>query len=95
MGAAQREGSPDMKRMRRPTFIRAWRKYRELTLAELSKSLADEGRLEISESQLSRTERGETPYNQDLLEAVARALQVEPADLIARSPPDPAKACRK
>ncbi len=77
---------PHPKPARRPTFIRAWRKHRGLTLTQLADRLATELEVEISEGQLSRIERGETPYSQDILEAVALALRCEPADLIMRDP---------
>lgn len=77
---------PHPKPARRPTFIRAWRKHRGLTLAQLTDRLATELEVEISEGQVSRIERGETPYSQDILEAFAAALRCEPADLIMRDP---------
>jgi transcriptional regulator with XRE-family HTH domain len=94
---SQREGSelmprkarPHPKPVRRPTFIRAWRKHKELTLAQLADRLQVELELDISEGQLSRIERGETPYSQDILEAVAQVLRCEPADLIMRDPARP------
>jgi len=81
-----RKARPHPKPARRPTFIRAWRKHRGLTLAQLADRLSVELEVEISEGQLSRIERGETPYSQDILEAVASALRCEPADLIMRDP---------
>jgi transcriptional regulator with XRE-family HTH domain len=80
---------PHPKPGRRPTFIRAWRKHRDLTLAQLADRLATELEVEISEGQISRIERGETPYSQDILEALASALRCEPADLIMRDPTAP------
>jgi transcriptional regulator with XRE-family HTH domain len=80
---------PHLKPARRPTFIRAWRKDRGLTLAQLADRLATELEVEISEGQISRIERGETPYSQDILEAIAIALRCEPADLIMRDPTAP------
>ncbi len=77
------------KPLRRPTFIRAWRKHRELTLSQVADRLQVELEVDISEGQLSRIERGETPYSQDILEAVALALRCEPADLIMRDPTQP------
>lgn len=81
-----RKASPHPKPARRPTFIRAWRKHRNLTLAQLTDRLSVELEMEISESQLSRIERGETPYGQDILEALSEVLRCEPADLIMRDP---------
>src|ERR1700756_3293186 len=70
---------PPPKPARRPTFIRSWRKHRGLTLAQLADRLATELEVQISEGQLSRIERGETPYSQDILEAIAPGLPSAPA----------------
>ncbi len=87
--SAHAQDAPPPPQARRPTFIRAWRKHRGLTLAQLADRLATELEVEISEGQISRIERGETPYSQDILEAVAAALRCEPADLIMRDPSTP------
>lgn len=84
-----RKARPHPKPKRRPTFIKAWRKHRGLTLEQLSERLTVQQDLELSESQLSRIERGEQPYSQDILEAIATALRCDPADLIIRDPSDP------
>jgi transcriptional regulator with XRE-family HTH domain len=84
-----RKARPHPKPARRPTFIRAWRNHRGLTLAQLADRLSVELELEISEGQLSRIERAEAPYSQDILEALAHALRCEPADLIMRDPTQP------
>jgi transcriptional regulator with XRE-family HTH domain len=81
-----RKARPHPKPARRPTFIRAWRKHRDLTLAQLADRLMTELEVEMSEGQLSRIERGETPYSQDIVEALATVLRCEPADLIMRDP---------
>lgn len=81
-----RKARPNPKTPRRPTQIKAWRKDRSLTLAKLSERLLELEDLEMSEAQLSRIERGEQPYSQDLLEALARCLRCEPQDLIMRTP---------
>src|SRR5579872_5021004 len=81
-----RKARPHPKPARRPTFIRAWRKHRELTPAQIADRLSVELEMDISEGQLSRIERGETPYGQDILEALAQVLRCEPADLIMRDP---------
>lgn len=67
----------------RRTFIRQWREYQGLTL----EMLAD--RVGTTHASLSRVERGLQPYSQPLLEALADALSVEPADLLMRNPEDP------
>lgn len=74
---------------RRPTQIKAWRKYRGLTLAKLSERLFELEEMELSDAQLSRIERGEQPYSQDLLEALARVLSCDVPDLLLRDPTDP------
>lgn len=66
----------------RPTFIRQWRKSRKLTLEQLA------SRIDMSVGNLSNIERGETGYNQATLEAIAEALQCDPADLLTRNPMD-------
>lgn len=67
---------------RRRTFIREWRDYRNLTQEALA------GRLDMSAAQLSRIEAGSQPYTQDVLEALAHALQTDPASLLMRKPGD-------
>jgi transcriptional regulator with XRE-family HTH domain len=62
------------------THIRAWRKYRGLTLARLA------DRVGTTHATLSRIERGKQPYNQPLLEAIADALQTDPGALLTRNP---------
>ena len=64
----------------RVTFIRQWRKFRKLTLQQLAaKTGTDHGNL-------SRIERGQKPYKQQLLEDIAKALDTTPAALLERDP---------
>lgn len=65
---------------KRPTFIRAWRKFRHLTLDRLSE------RVGVTIGSLSQLEKGQIGYTQPMLEALADALYCEPADLIMRPP---------
>lgn len=81
---------PRFKTKRRKTFIREWRKKKGHTLAQLAERLLLLEEIDITEGQLSRIERGESAYGQDMLEAIARAMSLEPADLIMRNPTDPA-----
>lgn len=67
----------------RRTFIRQWREHQGLTLEMLAE------RIGTAHASLSRVERGLQPYSQPLLEALAEALRVEPADLLMRNPEDP------
>lgn len=71
---------PLKRRTSRRTFIRQWRAHRGLTLEQLAE------RLEMTASHLSMLERGERGYTQETLEAVAHALQTDPASLLMRDP---------
>lgn len=61
-------------------FIREWRKHRGLTLEALAE------RAGMTHGNLSQLERGIINYTQPTLEALAEALDCEPADLIMRAP---------
>jgi transcriptional regulator with XRE-family HTH domain len=67
----------------RLTFLRDWRKASGRTLVQAAKHL------NMTHGQLSKIERGEQPYNQALLEALADLYMCQPADLIMRTPNDP------
>lgn len=71
------------KREYRPTYIRAWREYRRLSLDELA------ARVPMDKGNLSKVERGKLPYNQDTLELIATALGVDEATLLTRDPTAP------
>jgi len=68
---------------KRSFFLREWRKHRGLTQEQLA------SRLETSKGYISDLERGVRRYNQDILEALAKALNCEPADFLVRDPTDP------
>lgn len=70
------------KRARRRTFFKEWRQHRGLS----QEQLAD--RLGTSVASISRIEGGTQPYTQDVLEALAEALQTDPASLLMRNPMD-------
>lgn len=72
-----------VRKTHRPTFIREWRRYRNLTLERLA------DRLEVTPGNLSQLERGLIGYSQPLLEALANALGCSVADLLIRDPTDP------
>lgn len=65
------------------TFIKAWRKYRNLTQVQLAE------RLDVSHPTIGRVEKGETPYDQPMLEALAEALETDVASLLIRDPNSP------
>ena len=69
----------------RPTYIRQWREYRGLSQDRLVERMREfvQG---FSKSTLSRIENSKQAYTQHVLEALANALNCEPADLIMRDP---------
>jgi transcriptional regulator with XRE-family HTH domain len=67
----------------RRTFIKHWRKHRQLTLEQLA------ARLDMTASHLSMLENGKRGYTQETLERVAEALNTDPASLLMRNPGDP------
>lgn len=84
-----RKARANPKPQRQPTQIKAWRKHRGLTLAKLSERLQELEGLEISDAQLSRIERGEQPYSQDLLEALARVFVCQVPHVLNVDPTGP------
>jgi transcriptional regulator with XRE-family HTH domain len=68
---------------KRATHIRAWRKYRGLSLERLGE------RVGVTKGALSQLENGTVAYTQPMLEALADALSCEPQDLLMRDPTDP------
>ena len=56
--------------------IRQARRQAGLTQAQLA------GRLGVAQSGISRIERGERPVTVEMLQAIAEALEVEPAQLL-------------
>lgn len=75
-------GTPDTLCMTRH-FLRAWRKFRHKTLEQVA------DHLHMSHSQLSRIERLEQPYNQELLEKLAELYMCDIVDLLIRDPSKP------
>jgi transcriptional regulator with XRE-family HTH domain len=71
-------------RLKKPTnrrhFIREWRKHRGLTQPQLAE------RIGVSVSSISQLETYKQGYSQATLEALADALNCEPADLLIRDP---------
>lgn len=73
-----RMGQPKYK----PTYIRAWRKHRRLTLEDLA------DRIGMGASHLSMLERGDRGYTQETLEKVAKNLGTTTASLLSQDPKD-------
>lgn len=72
------------KKARRKTFLREGRRSKPGRTLEV---VAAE--LHMSQPQLGRIERGDSPYNQDLLEALSGLYGCTVADLLMRDPTDP------
>ena len=72
------------KNQRRKTYLREWRRLKPGRTLDVVA-----GELHMSQPQLGRIERGDSPYNQDLLEALALLYGCTVADLLMRDPTDP------
>jgi transcriptional regulator with XRE-family HTH domain len=72
----------NVKRKPRKTYIREWRKHHNLTLEKLVDRLDTMFGVRTTTATLSRTENGRQEYTQHLLEALADALQCDPADAV-------------
>jgi len=66
----------------RKTFIREWRKYRNLTLEQVAEVMR------VTPGALSQLENHTGAYTQPMLEGLAQIFQCEPSDLITRPPSD-------
>lgn len=73
---------------RKATYIRAWRNKRGYSLDDMVGRLAELG-VSSTGATLSRIERGLQPYNQDIMEAIATALDVEVWQLTKDNPDIP------
>lgn len=76
----------------RPTKIRLWREYREMTLEETAARMGEYLRHQgvkkgYTHNSLGRLERGEFQYKQQVIEAAAFALKIDEGSLISRDPP--------
>lgn len=61
-------------------YVREWRQKRGLTQERLAE------RIPFSPGAISQLETGRTAYTQDMIEALAEALELQPGDLISRNP---------
>lgn len=69
------------------TFIREWREYRGLSLRRLADRMEIDGPNEtISHASIGRIEKGEQPYSQPIIEALAHALNCSVTDLLSVDP---------
>jgi transcriptional regulator with XRE-family HTH domain len=67
----------------RRVFLRAWRNHHRLSLETVAAEIG------MHHSNLSRIERGLQPYDEACLEALAKAYNCTPIDLLGRAPGDP------
>lgn len=68
-------------------FIKAWREYRQLSLRQLASRMETEPGVElITYASLSRIENQKQSYTEDILNALAEALAVEPWMLLKVDP---------
>lgn len=72
----------------RRTYIKEWRVKRGLSLRRLAERLeaAPGGDLLISHTSIGRIEKGQQPYSQPILEAIADALGVSASMLLEVNP---------
>ena len=68
------------KQARLRTFLKQWRKHRDLTLEAAAPEF------DMSPAQLSRIENGKSPYTQDMLELAATVYKTDVASLLFRDP---------
>jgi transcriptional regulator with XRE-family HTH domain len=71
---------PTTERVRRPTFLREWRKHRKLTLEVAAQ------RAGMTPGNLSQMERGTQGYSQAGLEALADVYECDPGQLLSTDP---------
>lgn len=71
---------PNFRKRQVRHFIKAWREHRGLSQEQLAE------RIGVTHGAVSQLERGLVNYTQPMLEALADALDCEPADLIMRDP---------
>lgn len=72
---------------RKPHYIREWRTKRQLSLRRLAARMEREpGEPLISHASLGRIETGDQPYSQEVLEALAEALNVSRSALLEMDP---------
>ena len=62
------------------TFIQEWRKVRKMSQTDLAEAV------DLSTATISQIENANTGYSQANLEAIARALDVHPIDLLVCDP---------
>lgn len=68
-------------------YIREWRKFRKMSLRKLAARMEAEPGVELtSHANLGRIEKGEQPYKQDILEAIAEALNCTVVQLLTVDP---------
>jgi transcriptional regulator with XRE-family HTH domain len=77
------------KAKRRKTFLREWREHHNLSLDRAASRFVEFGVASLSGAQLSRVEKGQSPYTQDFLEVAALVYNTDIASLLMRNPAHP------
>lgn len=90
-GKAQKKVVPRFKEKLGTTFIREWREFRGLTQGQVGERvgvyLSERGLGDgYSHASIGRIENGKMAYTQPVLEAIADALNTDPASLLMRNP---------
>lgn len=68
-------------------YIREWRLHRKLSLRKLADRMEVEPGVPLtSHANIDRIEKGVQPYTQEILEAIAAALEVTVLDLLSVNP---------
>lgn len=68
-------------------YIREWRTYRKLSLRKLADRMEAEPGVQLtSHTNIDRIEKGQQPYTQDIIEAIAEALSVTVTELLTVDP---------
>jgi DNA-binding Xre family transcriptional regulator len=78
--AAKRKPATPVAEPLQRTFIREWRKHREMSQTELGEAVG------LSTATISQIENAKTGYSQANLQAIADALEVHPIDLLVCDP---------
>lgn len=84
-GMPKRASEPPVAPVRRRTFLKEWRKFNNLSQQAACNLLEDEN-FDITQGTLSKIERSELPYNQDLLEHAAKIYHCSVAALLTVNP---------
>lgn len=83
MPNTKRKSKSSQKQVWRPSNMRQWREAAGKTLEEVSAKMG------LSHGQLSRVERGQSPWNQKIIEIAALEYGCSMVDLLVNEPTEP------